>query len=185
MAPEYTDKLFGSLAQAKTDFRIHYEIRPSLTRSQLKQMREGGLFSVQPGVESLSTHLLKVMKKHTTGMRNLELIKWCTYYDINNLYNILLRFPGETIEDYQIQCEVIAKIPHWQPPWALAKARADRGSPMYTNPESQSISKLVHSPCYEYLFPKDVFNLERSTISSFEMGDIWRTSSMTRFSAGR
>src|SRR4030095_8537545 len=126
MAPEYVDKLFGSLAQAKTDFRIHYEIRPSLTRSQLKLMRAGGLFSVQPGVESLSTHLLKVMKKHTTGMRNLELIKWCTYYDINNLYNILLRFPGETVEDYRIQCEVIAKIPHWQPPWALAKARADR-----------------------------------------------------------
>jgi ribosomal peptide maturation radical SAM protein 1 len=172
MAPEYTDKLFGSLAQAKTDFRIHYEIRPSLTRSQLKQMREGGLFSVQPGVESLSTHLLKVMKKHTTGMRNLELIKWCTYYDINNLYNILLRFPGETIEDYRIQCEVIAKIPHWQPPWALAKARADRGSPMYTAPESQSITKLIHSPCYEYLFPKDIFNLERvSYYFEHEMGD--------------
>jgi len=172
MAPEYTDKLFGHLAQAKTDFRIHYEIRPSLTRTQLRHMREGGLFSVQPGVESLSTHLLKLMKKHTTGMRNLELIKWCTYYGINNLYNILLRFPGETLEDYRIQCEVIAKIPHWQPPWAIAKARADRGSPMYTAPETQSITKLVYSPCYDYLFPKNRFNLERvSYYFEHEMGD--------------
>lgn len=159
--PEYIDKLFGQLSEANTDIRLHYEVRPSLSRSQLKHMRKGGLFSIQPGVESFSTHILKLMKKHTTGVRNLELIKWSTYYGINNLYNILLRFPGETAEDYRAQVDVISKIHHFQAPWAIAKARADRGSPMYTDPESQSISRLVPSPCYDYLFPKDRFNLSR------------------------
>lgn len=161
IAPEYIDTLFGRLADANTDIRLHYEVRPSLTRTQLKLMRKGGLFSIQPGVESLSTHVLKLMRKHTTGMRNLELIKWCTYYGINNLYNILVRFPGETLEDYRLQCEVMAKIHHWQAPWAVAKARADRGSPMYSEPETQSVTALVPSPCYDYLFPKDRFNLQR------------------------
>jgi ribosomal peptide maturation radical SAM protein 1 len=159
--PEYIDKLFGQLSEANTDIRLHYEVRPSLSRSQLKHMRKGGLFSIQPGVESFSTHILKLMKKHTTGIRNLELIKWSTYYGINNLYNILLRFPGETAEDYRAQVDVISKIHHFQAPWAIAKARADRGSPMYTDPESQSISRLVPSACYDYLFPKDRFNLSR------------------------
>ncbi len=159
--PEYVDKLFGQLSDANTDIRLHYEVRPSLSRLQLKHMRKGGLFSIQPGVESFSTHILKLMKKHTTGVRNLELIKWSTYYGINNLYNILLRFPGETAEDYRAQCDVISKIHHFQAPWAIAKARADRGSPMYTDPESQSISRLVPSACYDYLFPKDRFNLSR------------------------
>jgi ribosomal peptide maturation radical SAM protein 1 len=170
--PAYIDKLFNELGDANSDMRLHYEVRPSLTRTQLKQMRKGGLFSIQPGVESFSTHILKLMKKHTTGMRNLELIKWCTYYGINNLYNILLRFPGETLEDYQTQCRVIEKIHHWQAPWAIAKARADRGSPMFTNPESQSISRLVPSPCYDFLFPKDRFNLQRvSYYFEHEMGN--------------
>jgi ribosomal peptide maturation radical SAM protein 1 len=159
--PEYINKLFTQLSDMNTDMRIHYEVRPSLSRLQLKQMRKGGLFSIQPGVESFSTHILKLMRKHTTGVRNLELIKWSTYYGINNLYNILLRFPGETAEDYRSQCEVIAKIPHLQAPWAVAKARADRGSPMFTEPESQSVTRLVPSPCYDYLFPKDRFNLNR------------------------
>ena len=132
-----------------------------MSRAQLRQMRQGGLFSIQPGVESLSTHILKLMRKHTTGMRNLELVKWSTYYGINNLYNVLLRFPGETLEDYRVQCDVISKIHHCQAPWAIAKARADRGSPMYTEPESQSVTKLIPSTCYEYLFPKDRFNLQR------------------------
>lgn len=172
IAPEYIDELFKQLSEANTDIRIHYEVRPSLSRVQLKQMRKGGLFSIQPGVESLSTHILKLMRKHTTGVRNLELIKWSTYYGINNLYNILLRFPGETLEDYRAQCEVIAKIHHFQAPWAIAKARADRGSPMYTEPESQSISRLVPSPCYDFLFPKDRFDLNRvSYYFEHEMGN--------------
>ena len=159
--PEYIDKLFSQLSDNKTDIRIHYEVRPSLSRLQLKQMRRGGLFSIQPGVESFSTHILKLMRKHTTGVRNLELIKWSTYYGINNLYNILLRFPGETVDDYRTQCEVISKIHHLQAPWAIAKARADRGSPMFSDREAQSVTRLIPSPCYHYLFPKDRFDLNR------------------------
>jgi hypothetical protein len=105
-------------------------------------------------------------------MRNLELIKWCTYYGINNLYNILVRFPGERAEDYRLHCELIPKIHHWQPPWAIAKARADRGSPMFEEPETQSVTRLTPSPCYDFLFPKDRFDLRRvSYYFEHEMGD--------------
>jgi len=161
ISPEYIEKLFGRLAETNSDMRLHYEIRPNLSRTQLGRMKRGGLFSVQPGVESLSTNILKLMKKFTTGMRNVELIKWCTYYQINNLYNILCRFPGETPEDYRLQSEVIRKIPHLQPPYAIVKARADRGSPMYTDPASQSISSLTPSKCYDYILPPGKFNLTR------------------------
>ena len=161
LAPEYIEKLFGQLAQANTDIRIHYEIRPSIPRSQLRAMRKGGLFSVQPGVESFSTHILRIMRKHTTGLRNLELIKWCTYYDIQNFYNILVRFPGETAQDYRLQCDVISKIPHLQPPYAIVKARADRGSPMFFDPASQSIARLQPAACYQYIFPQPRFDLSR------------------------
>jgi ribosomal peptide maturation radical SAM protein 1 len=160
MAPEYVEKLFGRLAAANSDLCIHYEIRPNFSRSQLGRLRRSGLFSVQPGIESLSTNILKIMRKHSTGMRNVELIKWCTYYGINALYNILCRFPGEIEEDYRVQSEIASKITHLQPPYAIVKARADRGSPMYTEPETQSISGLVPARCYQYIFPK-TFDLRR------------------------
>jgi ribosomal peptide maturation radical SAM protein 1 len=160
MAPEYVEKLFGRLAAANSDLCIHYEIRPNFSRSQLGRLRRSGLFSVQPGIESFSTNILKIMRKHSTGMRNVELIKWCTYYGINSLYNILCRFPGETEEDYRVQSEIASKITHLQPPYAIVKARADRGSPMYTEPETQSISGLVPARCYQYIFPSS-FDLRR------------------------
>ncbi len=160
MAPEYSDKVFRRLAEANTDLEIHYEIRPNFSRMQLGRMRKGGLCSVQPGVESFSTNVLKCMRKMTTGMRNVELIKWCTYHDINCMYNILMRFPGETEEDYRMQAELVPKILHLQAPWGIVKARADRGSPMFTEPESQSIRRLKPAACYDYVFPTR-FDLNR------------------------
>jgi len=161
MAPEYTEKLFSRLAAANSDIAMHYEIRPNFSRTQLARMLRGGLHSVLPGVESFSTNILKSMRKFTTGMRNIELVKWCTYYRINVTYNILCRFPGETESDYRTQCEVMAKIPHLQPPYAAVMARADRGSPMFTDPASQSNSRLVPFKCYQYIFPRGKFDLPR------------------------
>jgi ribosomal peptide maturation radical SAM protein 1 len=161
MAPEYAEQLFGKLAETKSDIRLHYEIRPHFKRAQLARMRTGGLVSVQPGIESFSTHVLKLMKKHSTGMRNLELTKWCTYYGINNLYNILVGFAGETTDDYRLQCDVIGKIAHLQPPYAIVKARADRGSPMFTEPERHGVGTLRPAECYPYLFPRGRFDLNK------------------------
>lgn len=161
MAPAYISRLFGRLAEGHSDLRLHYEIRPNLNRSQLSQLRRGGLVSVQPGVESFSTHVLDLMKKSTTGVKNVELVKWTTYYGMANLYNILYGFPGETDEDYRQQAEVIRRIVHLQPPYAMGLARPDRGSPMFEQPDAHSISVLRPATCYRYIYPPE-YNLRRA-----------------------
>jgi ribosomal peptide maturation radical SAM protein 1 len=153
LAPEYAEKLFGRLAEEKSDLRFHYEIRPNVSRPQLRNMRLGGLESVQPGVESLSTHVLTLMKKFTTGMRNLELLKWTTYYGIENHYNLLYGFPGETADDYAAQASVLRKVPHLQPPYCMAPARADRGSPMFERPAEHGVSRLRPEAVYRFIYP--------------------------------
>lgn len=155
LAPAYLSRLFRRLADARTDLRLHYEVRPKLTRTQLGELRRGGLVSVQPGIESFSTHVLEIMRKNTTAVRNLELLKWTTYYGIHNAYNVLYGFPGETAADYAAQAEVIRRIPHLQPPYAMALARPDRGSPMFTSPDDHAIAFLRPSGCYRHIYPKD------------------------------
>jgi ribosomal peptide maturation radical SAM protein 1 len=160
LAPAYMARLFGRLAEEHSDLRLHYEIRPKINRAQLRDLRRGGLVSVQPGIESFSTNVLTLMRKNVTGMGNLELLKWTTYYGINNSYNILYGFPGETEADYRAQAEVIRRIPHLQPPYAMAQARPDRGSPMHEEPGEHAISFLRPSACYRYIYPGD-YDLRR------------------------
>jgi ribosomal peptide maturation radical SAM protein 1 len=153
LAPAYISRLFGRLADTHTDLRLHYEIRPKLSRTQLGQLRRGGLVSVQPGIESFSTNVLTAMRKNITGMGNVELLKWTTYHGINNLYNVLYGFPDETEQDYRDQADVFRKISHLQPPYAIARARPDRGSPMFEQPEAHAINGLRPSRCYRYIYP--------------------------------
>jgi hypothetical protein len=56
---------------------------------------------------------------------------------------------------------VIEKIAHLQPPYAIAKARADRGSPMFTDPDNHGVGRLRPADCYRYIFPRGRFNLDR------------------------
>jgi ribosomal peptide maturation radical SAM protein 1 len=153
LAPAYVSRLFGRLAEAHTDLRLHYEIRPKLSRAQLGLLRRGGLVSVQPGIESFSTNVLTAMRKNVTGMGNLELLKWTTYHGIDNSYNILFGFPGESEQDYRDQAAVLRGIAHLQPPYAMARARPDRGSPMFEQPEEHSVRGLRPSGCYRYIYP--------------------------------
>lgn len=172
LAPAYISRLFGRLAEGHSDLRIHYEVRPNLSRKQLGEMRRGGLQSVQPGIESFSTHVLDLMRKGTTGVKNLELLKWTTYYGMSNSYNILYGFPGETAEDYDRQADVLRKIPHLQPPYAICQARPDRGSPMFEDPETHSITMLRPSACYRHIYPPE-YDLRRvSYYFEHQVGDI-------------
>ena len=162
METDYIANLFEPLAEARADLSIHYEVRPHFSREQLGRMRQGGLVSVQPGIESLSTHVLKLMKKHGTGIKNLSFLKWCVYYGINNLYNILFGFAGETDEDYVLQNDLVKKIPHFQPPYGITNARPDRGSPMFHDPETHAVANLRPNSCYTHIYPTDRFELPKA-----------------------
>ena len=144
LAPEYAEALFGVLAEAKTDLELHYEIRPTVSRAQLRSMRRGGLISVQPGVESFSTHVLTLMKKFTTGIKNVELLKWTAYFHISNAYNLLYGFPGETVDDAKLHAKVIPQLFHYQPPYGMVKARPDRGSPIRTATDRRHWARARH-----------------------------------------
>jgi len=159
LAPEYTDKLFRLLTESNSDIELFYEVRPNLSRQQLGRMWRGGLTSVQPGIESFATNVLKTMRKATTGMRNVELLKWCTYYNILCFYNLLTGFPRETAEDYRLQARLVDSIVHLQPPISKGHARPDRGSPMFTDPASQGVTNLKPLHAYEHIYPKR-FRLE-------------------------
>ena len=79
-------------------------MKANLTREQVRLLADAGVRHIQPGIESLSDHVLALMKKGVTGLRNVQLLKWCKEYGIEVDWNILYGFPGETREDYRRFC---------------------------------------------------------------------------------
>ena len=99
----YFVKLFPVLAENETGYEIFYEVKANLSRAQLKLMAQAGITHIQPGIESLSSNVLRLMRKGVRAVQNVNLLRWARYYGIHVEWNLLWGFPGETEQDYADQ----------------------------------------------------------------------------------
>ncbi|MCP4001586.1 MAG: RiPP maturation radical SAM protein 1, partial [Gammaproteobacteria bacterium] len=77
---KYFKTLLPKIVKEELNLSLFYEVKANLTREQVRQLAEAGIDSVQPGIESLSDHILKLMNKGITALQNIQLLKWCKEY---------------------------------------------------------------------------------------------------------
>ena len=150
---DYFRTLLPMLKERQLGVTFFYEIKSNLRRDQIQLMREAGILAVQPGIESLSSRVLKLMKKGVTGIQNIQLLKWCREYGIEVAWNLLYGFPGETAEDYDEIARYASAIPHLKPPGTVAPIRLDRFSPNFTQAEFFGIVDIHPFSMYKFVYP--------------------------------
>src|SRR5262249_33304467 len=143
------------LAASRIDIEFFWEIKANLTHDQVRILRDAGVKSVQPGIESLSDHVLKLMRKGTTAFRNIELLKWCKEYNVKPYWNFLYGFPGENTEDYDSTITLIDTIWHLDPPTGYGPVRIDRFSPYHNDPITFGLINLRPMAPFTYIYPFD------------------------------
>ncbi|WP_293153155.1 RiPP maturation radical SAM C-methyltransferase [Okeania sp. SIO2C9] len=155
LLPVLQEKPFGE------DLQLFYEVRVTMTREQIKAMADARITCVQPGIESLSSHILKLMNKGTITLQNVFFLKCCREYGVMVLWNNLIRFPGETQEDYRQMAELIPKLVHFAPPpGGSPKVECHRFSPYFSEKE-RWLESMQPAAWYGGLFPSDRINLSR------------------------
>jgi ribosomal peptide maturation radical SAM protein 1 len=157
----YFHSLFPALAQTNLSLQLFYEVKANLTRKQVALLRQAGVSRIQPGIESLSDRVLKLMRKGTTGLRNLQLLKWCLEYGIKPEWNLLYGFPGEKLEDYASTREMLPVICYLPPPSACGPLRLDRFSPYFERPSEFGLTNVRPVAAYHYLYPFEDDSLSR------------------------
>lgn len=151
----YFRSVLPRLAEADRGLDIFWEIKANLTREQIRILRDAGVLSVQPGIESLSDHVLKLMRKGTTGLRNIELLKWCREYGVKPYWNMLYGFPGETAADYERILSLLPAVWHLHAPTGYGPIRLDRFSPYHADPASFGMVNVRPMAPFTYLYPFD------------------------------
>jgi ribosomal peptide maturation radical SAM protein 1 len=168
---KYVEQLFGELERAKVDYRFFYEVKANLTRAQLQALYRGGVRSVQPGIESMSTHVLELMRKGCTMLQNVRFLKWCRYYNISTSWNLIHGFPGESDEDYRQELDVLKRISHLEPPGGSGRIWLERFSPYYTDGQKFPVRNRRPEPSYRYVYPETVDIDRVAYFFDYEMGD--------------
>jgi ribosomal peptide maturation radical SAM protein 1 len=149
----YFRSVLPELAAARLGIDFFWEIKANLTHEHVRLLRDAGVSSVQPGIESLSDHVLRLMRKGTTAFRNIELLKWCKEYGIKPYWNLLYGFPGETEADYERTAELIRAIWHLDPPTGYGPIRIDRFSPYHADPSAFGLVNLRPMAPFTFLYP--------------------------------
>jgi ribosomal peptide maturation radical SAM protein 1 len=148
--------VFEPLGMRGEDYLLSCCLRASLTRDQLRVLARGGLRASVPGVESVNSRLLKLMRKGVTKLQNINLLKWCRYYDIGLFWHLLHGFPGEKIEDYADQLATLRLITHLPPALDCPRIRLDRFSPNFDDEQLFPTEWRRPSAAYNYIYPAHV-----------------------------
>jgi ribosomal peptide maturation radical SAM protein 1 len=160
MDTAYLTKLFPVLVENEMDYEIFYEVKANLSREQLKLMALAGVTHIQPGIESLSSNVLRLMRKGVRAIQNVNLLRWAQYYDIHVDWNLLFGFPGETEQDYTEQTMAIPHLFHLSPPSSASRIWLERFSPLFTERDTFRLLHRTPERSYRYIYPGNV-DLER------------------------
>ncbi|AKT40986.1 RiPP maturation radical SAM C-methyltransferase [Chondromyces crocatus] len=116
--------------------RLFYETKSNLEEEDVHQFARAGVRLIQPGVESLDSAVLKLMKKGVKAYHNLEVLKWCSTYGVKPLWLYLYGFAHEPVEGYLRVIELIERLVHLEPPKGPNPVLMDRYSPYFTQREA-------------------------------------------------
>ncbi|PAY17823.1 hypothetical protein CKO51_19195 [Rhodopirellula sp. SM50] len=147
----YHRELLPRLAEAPIDFQLFFEVKANLRKSQLRLMRDAGIRTIQPGIESFSTPILKLIRKGTTALQNIRLLKYCAELGIDVVWNVIYGFPNEPIAEYESMAAAAPSLVHLQPP-RMVRLVIDRYSPYHTDPSSQGLQITGPAEFYAYIY---------------------------------
>jgi ribosomal peptide maturation radical SAM protein 1 len=143
--------------------KIFFDVKSNLTRKQLVAMKRAGIDEVQPGIESLSTDVLKLMQKGITGIRNVHVLRMFAEVGIWPMWNYLYGFPGEHFSDYEgLMKFANPGLFHLPAPYVGFGLSMMRFSEYFKNPTDMGVRIKGALSHYRYIFDlpsEEVFRL--------------------------
>lgn len=137
------------------NIRIVYETRADYTDTEMKILKQAGVTQIQPGIESLSTDVLELMKKGVNAFQCIRMLKLCIKYLILHAWNLLVGFPGMTADMYEELISTVKNVTHLCPPLVLNSVEFHRYSTYWMEKEKYQHLELSPFSTYEYIYPYD------------------------------
>ncbi len=155
MPQHFFEKVLPQLAAGPRQPRMHYEVKSNLKDEQVALMRQAGIYCIQPGIESFSTPVLKLMRKGVSAHQNIALLRMCAVHGLGVGWNLIYGFPGETAQNYRDMIALFPALAHLQPPDGFSEIMIDRFSPNFDDHARLGIPALKPFEIYRGLYPED------------------------------
>jgi ribosomal peptide maturation radical SAM protein 1 len=149
----YFGSFLTELASRTFPPSFYYMTKANLTKDQLRLLARAGVRDITPGIESLSTPILRLMKKGVTELQNVRLLKWCAEVGIVPNWAFMYGFPGEDPLEYERMARLVPSLTHLQPPGGVNQVRLDRFSPNFDEAEAGGFVNVRPAEPYHHVYP--------------------------------
>jgi ribosomal peptide maturation radical SAM protein 1 len=153
MPRAYFRTLLPRLAAEPERFDIFYEQKANLSLADVRALKDAGVTRIQPGMEALSSSLLRRMDKGVLARQNLMLLRYARSVGIGLEWNLLWGLPGDEPQAYDETLALMPLLRHLPPPVSIVHISIDRFSPYFEESEAHGISNVRPHPVYEDVFP--------------------------------
>ncbi|HEX8654815.1 MAG TPA: RiPP maturation radical SAM C-methyltransferase [Allosphingosinicella sp.] len=149
----YFSTLLPELARRGDGPQIFYEQKANLSFARMRLLKQAGVTRIQPGIESLDTSVLKLMRKGSTLRINLECLRYARVMRITLAWNLLVDFPHENDQAYEAMAALIPLLGHLEPPSAATPLSIERFSPYFDERDAFGIENVRPFASYAAAFP--------------------------------
>jgi ribosomal peptide maturation radical SAM protein 1 len=132
---------------------VFYEQKSNLTLDNVVALKSAGVGLIQPGIEALSTALLKRMDKGVSGPQNLALLRYARAAEVAVNWNLLYAFPGDGLREYEETIRLLPLLRHLHPPVGISPLSIDRFSPYFNHPARYGVSNIRPLDVYRSILP--------------------------------
>lgn len=153
MPHRYHATLVPRLVEEKFPAKLFYEQKANLSLRQVKQLFDAGITAIQPGIEALSTGLLKRIRKGVSASQNLALLRYARVLGMSVVWNLLTEIPGDSAEEFEWTLKVLPLLKHLHPPGGVSPLSIDRFSPYFEDAAHFGITRTRPWPAYCDIFP--------------------------------
>ena len=149
----YFRTLLPALKASHHGLRLFYETKVNLTKAQVRLLVEAGVRGIQPGIESLSTSILRLMRKGSTSLQNIQFLKWAREVGLCVSWYFLVGVPGEDPAEYPRMAEIVRALVHLEPPQGCTLIKLERFSPYYDEREALGVCSVRPLEIYRCIYP--------------------------------
>lgn len=168
---EFLDELFDELVAKGLPFNTFYETKSNLRLADLAKLRRAGVSSIQPGIESLSTPVLTLMKKGVTAAQNLWMLRAAEELELGVAWSILYGFPGEHPAEYERIAGLLPLLSHLPPPLRPAPVLLERYSPLFDDARAWNLENVRPTIAHRAALGDAPALEQRAYVFDFDYGD--------------
>lgn len=151
-----TIELASAIEASGRDFELFHEMRANVTPLEWVRLRDAGLEAVQVGIEGLSTSYLRRIGKGTTGMQNLQAMRYLRELDIAHFGNLIIDFPGATKEEVDETLDILVNYAICYDPLDAVSFRLGRDSTVYRLSAEFPITNIRNRSMFGDILPEEV-----------------------------